>query len=281
MSVKIPRNENRTFEQIKEHYEIEKQLAKQLLNASKNQRKYLYTSLYNELFQKVPQHPQLQQKTNANASAQAVARKMRLVNKYLQPDSIFLELGPGDCQLSLTIAKQVKKVYAIDVSSEIVQCLDTLKNFDLMISDGCTIPIPENTVTVAYSNQLMEHLHPDDAIEQLQNIYQALVAQGYYICITPNRLCGPHDVSQYFDEVATGFHLKEYTITELSELFYEIGFRKLEAYIGGRGLYGRCPLSILKKIESGLMQLPLQAQKKISKTLPVKALLGVILVAQK
>lgn len=281
MSVKIPRNETRTFEQIKKHYELEKKLAKQLLSANKEQRKNLYTSLYNELFQKIPEHPQLQQKNNANASTQAVARKMRLVNQYLKPDSIFMELGPGDCQLSLTIAKQVKQVYAIDVSSEIVEHIDTVKNFDVIISDGCMIPVPENTVTVAYSNQLMEHLHPDDALEQLQNIYQALAVQGYYICITPNRLCGPHDVSQYFDEVATGFHLKEYTITELSELFYQIGFRKLEAYIGGKGFYLKFPLSLLKQLETWLTQLPNQTQKKISKTLPLRALLGVILVAQK
>ena len=62
----------------------------------------------------------------------------------------------------------------------------------------------------------MEHLHPDDALEQLQNIYSALVPGGIYLCITPNRLSGPQDVSRDFDMVATGFHLKEYTISELS-----------------------------------------------------------------
>ena len=70
----------------------------------------------------------------------------------------------------------------------------------------------------------MEHLHPDDAVDQLKNIYNALVNGGKYICITPNRLTGPHDISKYFDNVATGFHLKEYTVTELSGLFREVGF---------------------------------------------------------
>jgi predicted SAM-dependent methyltransferase len=51
----------------------------------------------------------------------------------------------------------------------------------------------------------MEHLHPDDAFEQLKQIYTALTPGGLYICTTPNRLTGPHDVSKYFDETAAGF----------------------------------------------------------------------------
>jgi predicted SAM-dependent methyltransferase len=34
------------------------------------------------------------------------------------------------------------------------------------------------SVDLAYSNQLMEHLHPDDASEQLANVYRALKPGG-------------------------------------------------------------------------------------------------------
>ena len=43
-----------TPEQLKEHYMIEKELAKKLKNSSKKERRYLYSSLYDELFRKVP-----------------------------------------------------------------------------------------------------------------------------------------------------------------------------------------------------------------------------------
>ena len=36
-----------------------------------------------------------------------------------------------------------------------------------------------------------------------------------FICLTPHRSTGPHDMSKYFGDVATGFHLKEYTNKEL------------------------------------------------------------------
>ena len=39
----------------------------------------------------------------------------------------------------------------------------------------------------------------------LANLYRALKPGAVYVCITPNRLSGPHDISLYFDSVATGF----------------------------------------------------------------------------
>lgn len=281
MSIKLQKDESRTFEQVKEHYEIEKELASKLLNSSREDRQHLYTSLYNQLFKQVPHHPQLVRKADSKASAQEVARKMRLIVKYLRDDSTFLEVGPGDCRLSFEVAKRVKKVYAADVSQEITKNSTPPQNFELIICDGCNIPVTENTVNVAYSNQLMEHLHPEDAFDQLRSIYKLLAPGGVYICITPNRLTGPHDVSKYFDEVATGFHLKEYTHTDLSNLFTSVGFSKMTAYIGGKGLYLRFPLFLIKGLEKILNVMPSSLRKKLADTLLVKALLGVILVAKK
>ena len=81
-----------------------------------------------------------------------------------------------------------------------------------------------NTINVVYSHQVIEHLHPDDAVTHLQEVYRVLSPGGAYICATPNRLNGPHDISKYFDREATGFHLKEYTTTELYGLFRQEGF---------------------------------------------------------
>jgi hypothetical protein len=87
----------------------------------------------------------------------------------------------------------------------------------------------------------MEHLHPDDAVEQLGNICASLRDGGKYLCITPSRLLGPHDVSKHFDKVATGFHLKEYLYRGLVPLFKCAGFRKVDAIIGVKERYARIP----------------------------------------
>jgi len=119
MSIKIPATEKRNFQQLKEHYEIEKELAGRLRNAPKEERKQLYASLYDELFKRVPHHPQLTRKGDSEDSRERVARQMRFLNDFLHPETIFLEVGSGDCSLALEVAKRVRKVYAVDVSKEI------------------------------------------------------------------------------------------------------------------------------------------------------------------
>jgi SAM-dependent methyltransferase len=260
----------RNVEQIKEHYELEKILASRLLNSTKQERQHLYTELYDELFSKIPFHPQLSVKADPQAAAWIVAHRMQLIESFLSPDLIFLEIGPGDCTLSQEITKHVKKVYALDVSNEITKNSSLPDNFELIISaDGCSIPLPDNSVNVAYSHQLMEHLHPDDAIEQLQAICRVLVPGGSYICITPNQLSGPHDVSQYFDEVATGFHLKEYLLSELYQLFRAAGFTKVSLYKSYGTTHLQIPLfaltmPIFVAIEFLLKLLPFPLRRKIA-----------------
>jgi SAM-dependent methyltransferase len=271
----------RNFERIEYQYAIEKDLALKLRNSRKEDRQYLYNHLYDRLFQQVSDHPQINRKNDPQASAREVAQKMQLLQNFLEPDSIFLEIGPGDCQLAIAVAKKVKKVYAVDVSQEIVKNPDLPANFALIVSDGCTVPVASNSVTIAYSNQLIEHLHPDDAIEQLRNIYKALAPGGSYLCLTPNKLSGPHDISKHFDEIATGFHLKEYTFTELSKLFEEVGFSKIKAYIGGQGVYLRFPVSVIKFSESIASLLSFKIRKKLRNNIIYQAILGIRIVGQK
>ncbi len=243
LKLKIPSKETRSLNQIKEHYEIEKELASRLRNSSVKDRQHLYTALYDELFRRVPLHPQLIRKSSPEITAWVVAQRMQLLGRFLKPHRTFLEIGPGDCALSIEASKHVKKVYAVDVSNEIAKNIVFPQNFEFLISEGCNIPVPENSIDVAYSHQLMEHLHPDDAFAQLENIYNALAPKGIYICITPNRLSGPHDISKYFDEIATGFHLKEYTVTELAELFRSVGFSKISLYKSYRQTSLEIPLN--------------------------------------
>jgi SAM-dependent methyltransferase len=142
------------------------------------------------------------------------------------------------------------------------------------------VPLPPDSVDVAFSNQLMEHLHPDDALEQLGGIWRALRPGGVYICITPNRISGPHDISQHFDPVATGFHLKEYTTEELSGLFRQVGFRKVQSLLGWRGFSVPVPAAPVIACEAVLARLPSTPRRRLGRTVG-RAFLGVRLVGTK
>ncbi len=276
----VSESKPRSPERLRAHYLVEKELAERLRRAGKDERQSLYTALYDELFRRVPDHPQLARKRDRHLQAETIFAR-RLLKRFLRPRSIYLEIGPGDCALARSIAAEVERVYAVDVSREIARGVSLPPNLELTLSDGCSIPVPQGSVDVAYSDQLMEHLHPDDALEQLRNIYRALAPGAVYVCITPNRLSGPHDISRYFDERATGFHLKEYTASELMSIFRAVGFSKVRMLAGARGRYVALPALLFRLLEGALQILPRGWRKSISRSAPLRLILGIRLVATK
>jgi len=262
---------HRSPEQIKEHYLIEKALAHKLRVASGEERLDLYKKLYDELFRKVPHHPQLLLKASPEQQAAEISMQLRILARFLKTDCSFLEVGPGDCSLSLAIAGFVKHVYAVDVSKTITATRESCPpNFTLSLSDGCSIPVPPSSIDIAYSNQLIEHLHPDDATAHLKNIYTSLKPGGHYICITPNRLSGPYDISQYFDATASCFHLKEYTVGELYHQFRITGFNNIMVMIGqNRSFPLVIPAQIICLCEKLIALFPHASARFISLKIPM------------
>ena len=253
----------RTEREIREHYDVEKELAHKLRNATKRERGKLYFSIYDELYRRVPHHPQLRKRNNSGLN-DALRGRLKFIRHYIDSNTTFLEVGPGDCYLSIQIAALVKHVYAVDVSDEITKKAVFPGNLKLILSDGVSIPAPEESVDVAFSYQLIEHLHPDDAAEQLINLYRALKPGGIYICLTPNKLYGPHDISKHFDEESTGLHLKEYTNRELHQLFRNCGFDRIRVLAGARGSYLSIPPVLIFMLEHVLARLPFNIRRIIA-----------------
>ena len=270
--------DSRTAAQIREHYEIEKQIAERLRNSNFAERQNLYTEAYDELFRRVPHQPLLNNYSPDEKQKQ-IAKEIQSLQPFINENTVYLKIGPGDCALAFEIAKRVKKVYAIDVSNEITKTENAPANFELIISNGSDIPLPPESVDVAFSNQLMEHLHPDDSFRQLQNVFRALKKGGVYLCITPNRLSGPHDISRNFDAVAAGLHLKEYTMTELDALFRKVGFTKTKIYTGVSNIF--LPVFPYKIAEKLLDVLSHSLRKLLTFNKIVRFLLGVKLVGTK
>jgi len=274
-ALRVPKGKPKIPGELKEHYEIEKELAIRLRESSREERRSgLYASLYDEYYRRIQLSSETAQKSSLE---KMLSHQLRFLRRFLDRDTVFLEIGAGDCALSLAVARFVKKVYAVEVTNEITKNLTYPQNFELILFEGYSIPLPADSLNVAYSNQVMEHLHPDDALEQLENIRRILTNQGIYICITPNRLSGPHDISKYFARVASGFHLKEYTCTELSNLFKQAEFSEVRVYIGAAGIYIRSPLFLLRFLESLLHRLPYRLSKAIAR----RSLLNIRLVGTK
>lgn len=273
--------EGRSAERLAAHYAVERRLADRLrAAATAAERREISATMYDELFREVPDHPRLLSRGGSAAERERdIDWDVAQLEPYLTDGCTFLEIGGGDCALARRVARAAAHVYAVEICDQTRTPLPD--NVELVISDGCAIPVPEGTVDLAFSDQLMEHLHPDDAAEQLANIARALKPGGAYVCITPNRLYGPSDISGYFSDEAKGFHLREYTLKELRAMFAAAGFPRMHAYVGARGWFMRCPCVVLQAVESALELLPARLRRKIADTKPMRAILGVRVAAIK
>lgn len=264
-AVDNPRN-NRDEAALRRHYEVERELSDRLRQAAPQERKALYGPIYNELFQRVPDHPQLSRKEDPLRHQARTEEQLRLLRPFLWPDAVFLEVGAGDCHLPMAVAAQVLHVYGVDISDVISDTVRRPANFTLVISDGTSIPVASESVHVAYSNMLLEHLHPDDAVEHLREVYRVLAPGGVYVCRTPHRFSGPQDISQYFDEVATGFHLKEYTFRELRDLFRGTGFPSTTLRVSLKGRSFKLAGIVAAAMERFMGVLPGKLRKSLVRT---------------
>jgi len=255
-------------QQVKEAYLLEKKLAEKLNNASREDRKQLYNSVYEEYYEKFPQHPFVDR--NDNLLKKSANKQLNYLLPFLKANDIFLEIGAGSGFLSIEAAKNCQKVYIVDVSDEPTKDTVLPNNVELIIYNGINIPSSIGKVDMVYSNQLMEHLHPDDAIEQLKDIYNSLSFEGIYFCKTPHCFSGPHDISKHFDDVATCLHLKEYTVSELINFFKLAGFQKIKYFITVKHKIFYFPIFIVKILENIIKLFPFSLRRILSRSLPLR-----------
>lgn len=224
-------------EELRQHYEIETALALELCRADRTERARLYGAVYDRLFRQVPG---LARGAGAASRAREVELQAQALAPFLGPDLVLLELGAGDCALALQLASRVGRVHAVEASAEASRGVQPPDNLDLVLSGDPRLPLADGSVDVAYSCHFIEHLHPEDAREHADEVRRVLARQGCYVCVTPNRLWGPHDISRFFDDEPRGLHLREYGYGDLRDLLRGAGFRRIAALRG----VGRPPRAV-------------------------------------
>ena len=255
--LKHPLPPNRTYEQVWNHYQVERALADRLKNADRDGRRLIYRRMYDELFAKVPDHPRLTKRSDTAQTKVANLAKFKLVSPFLRKDSVFLEFAPGDCRFAIEVAAHVAHVYAVDISDQSGLDKSHVGNFELILYDGYSLTsVPDSSVDIVFSDQLIEHFHPDETRAHFEIVHRLLKPGGVYVFRTPHPTTGPWDVSRYFCDAPEGFHLKEWTYAELGRLLEEVGFSKRA---GCRLMKGRVfiyPYVLLPMAERMLNLLP-------------------------
>jgi len=153
MKLLRPLPPDRSYEQIKNHYLLEKSFAERLKNSTREERTKILSIMYDEIFSKVPDHPRLTNRQSDEYTARAIKNKLILVRKYLDKSVTFAEFGPGDCRFAFDIAQRVKFAYGVDIHDQRNPEDKVPGNFKLIIYDGYNLEgIKPNSVDLAFSD---------------------------------------------------------------------------------------------------------------------------------
>jgi SAM-dependent methyltransferase len=266
--------DGRSAERLRAHYLVERELSDRLRAAAAPERATLYTEVYDELYARVPDHPQLTAKVDPARRMREVATTARMLERFTGPGATVMEIGAGDCALARRLAERAGKVIAVDVSSTVTDGPEHPANLELRLIDGCSIPADPASVDLAFSDQLLEHLHPEDAARQARDIARALRSGGAYVCVTPSRLTGPHDISQLYDDTPRGFHLREYSTGDVAALLHQAGFARVRLLLVARGRAWAVPAGPMIALERLLDALPGRSGGRLARRTPLRKLLG-------
>lgn len=259
---------NRTLKQVWSQYLAEKEIAERLESATREERKRIYESMYDELFDRVPDHPRLTRRQSDEMTRLVVLDKLSLLEPYLEEEATVAIFAPGDCRFAFEVARRTRKVTGIDVSDQKNPLDIPPDNFELIVYDGYTLDeIEDGSIDLVFSDQLIEHLHPEDTRYHFELVRRILVSGGRYVFRTPHVLTGPHDISAHFSDVPEGLHLKEWTYGELADLIADAGYSGFRPYWHRGRLSIRLPLVYFKVFESLLSRFPRGAARAVARRL--------------
>ena len=280
--LRAPKARDRTVAQLWEQYQVEKELAARLRDASPLERRKLYSSVYDELFRRIPHHSQLTDKVSPQQRAARISLQLRLLDRFLE--AWCCSAGDRRRRLRAVAARRASRPQGLRAGRVHLHHAGHSSAGQLRadLSDGVSVPVHSGRITLAYSNQLMEHLHPQDAAEQLANIFKAHRAGRRLRLHHSELFTGPHDISRYFADTANGFHLQGIHDRRAAQIMRKAGFRRTVQYARIRGTYFRsCRAGSPAVVEALCGSLSARMRARVCRNAIARGLLDIRLAAWK
>ena len=113
----------------------------------------------------------------------------KVIFRFINPliSDILLDLGTGTGAIPLFLYKYVLKVYALDLSIQMVKKAQALlgdaPNVEFVVADGLNTCFYYESFNVIVCRNSLHHY--DDPVAGLQEIYRILIKKGRFILIEP------------------------------------------------------------------------------------------------
>lgn len=221
-----------TEKMILGHWELEKLLTKELLESNSENRWQIFEKCYNRLYGELWWLNSIST-DNIVPPFQRYRMWIDLIGK---PPKRIYEIGSGKGEMIWYLATCGFDCTFTEISHERGQKhVAEHPNLSWSNSDGIHLDQFErcNSYDIVISDQVIEHLHPDELCNHFKGVLSILSNGGKYIFCTPHNYFGPSDISWVFKcNKPMGMHLREYTYQEIKELLELAGFKDIRAVFG-------------------------------------------------
>lgn len=92
-----------------------------------------------------------------------------------------LEIGCGAGRITKQLAETFDRVYAVDVSEDMIRCARNVvgPNVEFSVIDGLHLPLPDGSVKAVFSTHVLQHLDSEEiGFSYFREIYRVLDAGG-------------------------------------------------------------------------------------------------------
>jgi SAM-dependent methyltransferase len=257
----IPDQSAVTEEMVLHHWALERRLTNELLSSDAEHRWEVFDRCYTTLYSELAWLNELiGGATNECAHEEAETEDWcRLIGP---PPQRIYEVGSGKGRLVGALADRGYDCTATEITRERgARWTNERQSLRWTNSDGVHLDrfeIPESFDAVI-SDQVIEHLHPDDLVAHFRGVSAILKPGGRYALATPHAFEGPFDISRVFNtDHPQGMHLREYTYRELSRVVRSAGFTRLSASLrlprAVRARYGGRPRPVPSRFYFGYLR---------------------------
>lgn len=292
----IPADATITEEMALHHWDLEKRLTIQLLESTPSNRWEVFERCYSTLY------AELDWLNRLSGTIPNPDTKRRIYEDWVSvigdPPKKVYEVGSGKGDLITYLAERGFQCKGTEITHERGdKCVSSHANLSWGISDGVHLDKfePRGAYDVVISDQLVEHLHPDDLVDHFRGALNILSPGGRYLLATPHSAYGPSDISRVFNcDRPKGMHLREYTYGQIGRSLKTAGFARVYApfmlpnqvrrLLGGRPKprVSRIYLVYLRIVERLISILPTQKfQRKAARASKVLGFSGIMIVAEK
>jgi len=182
----------------------------------------------------------------------------RRIRKYLEPSTVFLEIGCGDMSLLRYLpADQWYNAFDISFSEfHLRRVLAKSKNANLAMASATRIPLESNTASLIVSTECFEHI-PDIDLA-IDEIHRVATPDAVLICSIPNNYCYKYRVKGQHSE-----HVNNWTYEAFKEFMESHNFSFIEGLM--KGVWIPLPLGMWK-ISKTSYQLPIAGKSEFCST---------------